>query len=111
MPATGISRRMKCGPGPTCCSRACATEAGKGAGLQKAGKNEGVVLVPYKADWNKYFLKEKKIIQNEIGDHIWDIEHTGSTSIPEMSSTPVIDILIGVEDLSAIGNFETSLND
>lgn len=65
------------------------------------GLKKGTVkLVPYKQQWERFFEMEKtrikKAFQNWILGYNVEIEHIGSTSIPDISAKPIIDILIGV---------------
>jgi len=60
-----------------------------------------IILVDYNAKWPKFFEEEKKLLLKSIGQFVEQIEHIGSTSIPDLSAKPVIDILIGVHSLAA----------
>lgn len=57
-------------------------------------------LVPYEPNWPLLFLAEKERILASLGNHILDVQHIGSTSIPGMPAKPILDI--GV----AVANFE-----
>ncbi len=56
-------------------------------------------LVEYDPNWAIQFEEEKARILDTIGTVIVAIEHYGSTSIPGLSSKPIIDILIAVRHL------------
>lgn len=71
---------------------------------------EEIKLVPYRWEWEKQYGRERKNLEKEIGDHVLDIEHIGSTAVPEMSARPVVDILIGIGDLAELPGFEDILN-
>jgi GrpB-like predicted nucleotidyltransferase (UPF0157 family) len=71
---------------------------------------EEIKLVPYRWEWEKQYARERKNLEKEIGEHILDIQHVGSTAVPEMSARPVIDILIGIDDLSGLSGFEDILD-
>lgn len=61
---------------------------------------EDIHLVPYDPLWINKFEKEKKIIQEVLKDFITGgIHHVGSTSISNISAKPIIDIMVGVENL------------
>jgi len=63
------------------------------------GLPSGVVaLTPYTLAWKRLFEEERVILQAGLGDHILDIQHVGSTSIPGMLAKPIIDIAIAVRD-------------
>jgi GrpB-like predicted nucleotidyltransferase (UPF0157 family) len=48
----------------------------------------------------KQFEYERKKLFEAIGDRIAGIEHIGSTSIRGLKAKPIIDIMVGIEDLS-----------
>jgi len=48
--------------------------------------------------WAVEFELEKARIVNAVGDHILDVQHVGSTAIPNVPAKPVLDILVGVKD-------------
>jgi GrpB-like predicted nucleotidyltransferase (UPF0157 family) len=57
--------------------------------------DRGVRLVPYDALWPMMFEAEADRIEAACADLPLRLEHIGSTSVPGMSSKPVIDILAG----------------
>lgn len=69
------------------------------------GKGE-VKLVPYDEDWANLYEKEKSLLQTIIGEHVLGIEHIGSTAIKGIHAKPVIDIVIGVNTLEDIEQFD-----
>ena len=52
-------------------------------------------IVPYNAEWPLLFERIKKEIKKSIVDNDVIIEHIGSTSVKNLDSKPIIDILIG----------------
>ncbi len=65
------------------------------------GLEEGVVrLEKYSPEWKTLYEKEEKLLRDSVGEYIIDIQHIGSTSIPDIVAKPIIDIGI------AIANFE-----
>ena len=63
------------------------------------GLEKGVVrLAPYSPEWAKLFDEEKQLLIALIGDYVIDIQHIGSTSIPDMIAKPIIDIGIAIKD-------------
>lgn len=65
-------------------------------------KNNEVRLVEYSPKWRGEFERSKNLILDHT--HIPEnrIEHIGSTSIIGMSAKPIIDIVIGVDDLKKV---------
>lgn len=59
-----------------------------------------VFLIPWTEEWEREFLLEKEKIQNEVGDYIVRIHHIGSTSVKKLSSKPIIDIAVEINDFS-----------
>jgi GrpB-like predicted nucleotidyltransferase (UPF0157 family) len=66
-------------------------------------KNE-VKIVPYDSEWKNEFIR----VHSEIIEHTniqFDcIQHIGSTSIEGIQAKPVIDILMGVDDINNISD-------
>lgn len=65
-------------------------------------KNNEVRLVEYSPKWKDEFERSKNLILDHT--HIPEnrIEHIGSTSIIGMLAKPIIDIVIGVDDLKKV---------
>jgi GrpB-like predicted nucleotidyltransferase (UPF0157 family) len=62
--------------------------------------DEPVRVVPYDESWPARFDAEKKLLEATIGSWITGgIHHIGSTAVSGLAAKPVIDILVGVEDL------------
>ena len=61
--------------------------------------NEKVIIEKYNPDWIKLFEKESDNITSSIDHFIECIEHTGSPSVEDLASKPIIDILIGLRSL------------
>jgi GrpB-like predicted nucleotidyltransferase (UPF0157 family) len=66
-------------------------------------KRGTVKLSPYSTEWVIYFEKGKNLLQNTLGPLILDIQHVGSTSIPDMPSKPIIDIVVGIKTVNDFG--------
>ena len=59
-----------------------------------------LIIEPYNKDWPKQFLSIKKEIQTLLKQYHPIVEHFGSTAVPGLAAKPVIDILVGIEDIS-----------
>jgi GrpB-like predicted nucleotidyltransferase (UPF0157 family) len=67
----------------------------------EAAIREPVALAPYDSAWPKKFEAERTRLLSLFPDVFVEMEHFGSTAIPGMSAKPIIDILGGVETLTA----------
>jgi len=65
-------------------------------------KKEPVEFHEYNSEWPNKFEREKALILDLIGDVVLDIQHVGSTAVPNLAAKPVIDIMIAVENLQQI---------
>ena len=61
-----------------------------------------IVIADYSPAWPAMFEEERARILDVAGDHIDDIQHVGSTSVPGLGAKPTIDILIGLSDLALV---------
>lgn len=76
----------------------------------KIGLKRGtVVLEKHHEEWAREFKKEKKRLQKLLGETVLDIQHIGSTSIPNLSAKPIIDMLMGVRHFSDISKMQKVL--
>ena len=70
--------------------------------LELGLKNNEVKLVSYTEEWKSEYKRVKQTIlknTNILDDHI---QHIGSTAINNMLAKPILDILIGVEDINNV---------
>jgi GrpB-like predicted nucleotidyltransferase (UPF0157 family) len=62
--------------------------------------DEPVRIESYDPSWPARFDAESVLLKQAIGAYVTGgIHHVGSTSVPGLAAKPVIDILVGVEDL------------
>ncbi len=64
-----------------------------------------VEVIPYQEDWKEKFENEAELIKMILKSEIIDIYHIGSTSIPNMSAKPIIDIMVSVHSIDDIDQF------
>lgn len=62
--------------------------------MQDDDIDEPVHIVPYNAAWPIFFQEEQERLKRILSEV--KIEHIGSTAVPQVSSKPIIDIMIGV---------------
>lgn len=64
--------------------------------------DEPIRIVPYDSAWPTRFGEERGRLEEAIGPWIaGGIHHLGSTAVPGLAAKPIIDILVGVEDLES----------
>jgi len=64
--------------------------------------DEPIRVVPYDPEWPARFDRERDLLRRAIGTWVvGDIHHVGSTAVPGLDAKPIIDILVGVEDLES----------
>jgi GrpB-like predicted nucleotidyltransferase (UPF0157 family) len=62
--------------------------------------DEPVRIEAYDPAWPAQFQSERMALEQALGDQVTGgIHHVGSTAVPGLDAKPIIDILVGVEDL------------
>lgn len=68
--------------------------------MENCGLKKGYLeLMDYREDYSKIYEEEKEELLKIYKDKIAQIDHVGSTSIKNIKSKPIIDILIQTDDL------------
>ena len=62
-----------------------------------------IEVVDYDRDWPRQYVAERDRIDAAIGDVALAIEHVGGTAVPGLPAKPVIDLMVGVEDIERAG--------
>jgi GrpB-like predicted nucleotidyltransferase (UPF0157 family) len=62
-------------------------------------------LSTYDSQWNRKFQNEKRKLQEVFSTKLLAIEHIGSTAIPGLSSKPIIDIAVMIQDCEDVDSF------
>ena len=70
-----------------------------------------VVIAPYRSDWSAQYEKASEEVKEVFGSAILGMEHIGSTSVYGLSAKPIIDFMVGVQDLSVVNPFIEPLRD
>lgn len=60
--------------------------------------SEKVLIVDYDPAWPDLFRREAERVRKKLGPRALQIEHTGSTSVPDLAAKPIIDMLLVVKD-------------
>jgi GrpB-like predicted nucleotidyltransferase (UPF0157 family) len=74
----------------------------RGDTLKLGLKRDEVRLEDFTSEWIEEFISVKKEIEENTNLEEYRIEHIGSTAIKGMSAKPIIDILVGVDELSKV---------
>jgi GrpB-like predicted nucleotidyltransferase (UPF0157 family) len=59
-----------------------------------------VEICEYDATWPLKFEEQRDSLMNAIGNKVVAVEHIGSTAVPGLGAKPIIDIMIGLRQLS-----------
>jgi GrpB-like predicted nucleotidyltransferase (UPF0157 family) len=79
------------------------------AALRKAGMVRKIEVVPYNPDWPSLFKMEADRLGAILGQEAVAIHHIGSTAIPNIRAKPIIDILVEVQDIEKVDDFNTEM--
>jgi GrpB-like predicted nucleotidyltransferase (UPF0157 family) len=60
--------------------------------------NSTIYLAPYDPDWPAQFLLVASRVREALGVRVLLLQHVGSTSVPELSAKPIIDMVLAVSD-------------
>lgn len=76
------------------------------------GLRGGIVkLVPHKDEWAILFEEEKKILQDNLGSKVLEVEHFGSTAIPNIPAKPIMNICIKIDSFEKIFDLKNKLSE
>ncbi|MBB3131375.1 GrpB-like predicted nucleotidyltransferase (UPF0157 family) [Paenibacillus rhizosphaerae] len=68
---------------------------------EELGKLYPIIIERYDKNWVSMFEREKQNIINILGSNIaLRVEHMGSTAVPNLSSKPIVDILVEIPQIS-----------
>lgn len=65
-----------------------------------SGRSEPVELVDHDPSWAELFEEERVRIAPIFDGQAVGIEHIGSTSVPDLCAKPIVDVLVGLRELS-----------
>lgn len=73
--------------------------------------NGRIEVVSYDSKWPSMFTSEAKLIKQALGSICIAIHHIGSTSVPDLSAKPIIDMLPVVDDILEVDKCIAAMED
>lgn len=70
-----------------------------------------IEVVPYNPAWPAIYEQEAQRVASAFGDEIVGMYHIGSTSILGIKAKPVIDIMVVVEDIEKIDDYDSAMQE
>jgi GrpB-like predicted nucleotidyltransferase (UPF0157 family) len=64
-----------------------------------SGPSDRVELVEHDPSWPELYEEERRRLVGVFDGHVLGIEHIGSTAVPGLCAKPVVDILVGLQEL------------
>lgn len=68
-----------------------------------------ICVVDYDPEWPQSFEREAERIRKSLGGRALRLEHVGSTSVPELSAKPIIDMVLVVAESDNEGTYVPAL--
>lgn len=64
-----------------------------------------IIIESYQPEWAIQFQAEQRLLKGIVGKHAIAIEHIGSNSIKGLGAKPILDIMMGIHELSEVDEF------
>ena len=61
-----------------------------------------VKVVDYNPDWAMLALEGCRVVQNACGELVVDVQHVGSTAVPELPAKPILDIAAALATIDSM---------
>ena len=71
--------------------------------------DEPIIVVAYDSEWPAQFAREAARLREGLDHTAQAIEHIGSTAVPNLAAKPVVDVMVGVNDLSTTDDLADQL--
>ncbi|MFD2117545.1 GrpB family protein [Paenibacillus yanchengensis] len=71
--------------------------------------DKSVVIEDYNEDWEVIYKQEERVIKELLDGKAIAMEHIGSTSIKGLGAKPIIDFMVGVEDLIEVEEWNSNI--
>ncbi len=70
---------------------------------------EHVLLVPHSPQWAQLFAEEERRIRAALLDVVVDVQHMGSTSVPDICAKPIVDILLSARSIEELDTCDDAM--
>jgi len=70
-----------------------------------------IEVVPHDPDWTEQYQHEAHLIADIFSDQLVSIHHIGSTAIPGIKAKPVIDMMVVVQTIQQVEQFNQAMID
>ncbi|REB05182.1 GrpB family protein [Sporosarcina sp. BI001-red] len=70
-----------------------------------------VEVLPYSSTWPTEFQNEAGALQKIFGSELLEVHHIGSTAVVGLSAKPVIDLLLVVQSISRVDEWNEAMRD
>ena len=68
-----------------------------------------IVVADYDPAWSARFAEHEATIRGALGAGAKQVEHVGSTAVPDLAAKPIIDVLLVVDDSADEGSYLPAL--
>jgi GrpB-like predicted nucleotidyltransferase (UPF0157 family) len=72
-------------------------------------KQQPIEVISYDPNWPSLFQMEAKLLTKIFTNHVVAIHHVGSTAIPHMPAKPTIDIVLVVDDITQVDQYNEAM--
>ncbi|OHE62633.1 MAG: hypothetical protein A2Z99_03705 [Treponema sp. GWB1_62_6] len=65
---------------------------------------DSLLIIPYDPEWPLLYVREAAALERRMAGYKVRMEHIGSTSVPDLPSKPIIDIVVAATPFDPIEN-------
>jgi GrpB-like predicted nucleotidyltransferase (UPF0157 family) len=65
-------------------------------------KRNTIRVVDYDPDWAMLALEGRRVVRNACGELLVDLQHVGSTAVPELPAKPILDIVAALATIDSM---------
>ncbi len=64
--------------------------------------SEEICIKPYRPEWGEKFAEERSRLEAVLAGHSHEVEHIGSTAVPDMPAKDIVDIALRLETMDVL---------